>query len=478
MRSLRRAPSIALALLVAAFACAQLFPTTSSSFSATASNTGNTVTAAADWVGPTVTATVLQKSTGGTVDTIKQGATFYVYANATDSGNPASGVASVTASVTNIATVATAAMTSGSWSVGGTTYGWRSAALTAKATLATGSYSWSATATDANSNTGSATTDTIAVDNAAFDGDNITFTDTGTVNKLTTGDILHFVYTKAVDPESVVSGWDGSSTSVKVAVYDAAVYATASDLVAIGNTALTAQIPLGTWYLGGDFISASQTTIFNATMVANGSDVAVTLGTVASNSGALKTVSAPTLGTWTVMATVTDGAGNAASNNTYTQFGATSYTATNKTGGTAGRAELGDTLNFAFNKTPSASSILSGWSGSSTSVTVKITDKSVAGTTSDTVAVYDTSGNLLPLGTVVTGGDYVNTGYTVSFSSSTMVRSGGTITVTLGSPSPAQTRTDTAGHKPVWTPDDATTDAFGAGSSTIPYTPASNVVEF
>lgn len=478
MRRFRRAPGITLALLVAAFAGAQFFPATSSSFSGDTSNSGNTVSAAADWVGPTVTATVLQKSTGGTVDAVRQGATFYVYANATDSGNPASGVASVTASVGTIATVSSAAMTSGSWTVGGTTYGWRSALLTAKSPLASGSYSWSAGATDSGGNAGSATSDSVSVDNTSFDGDNLTYTDNGTVNKLDTGDVLRFVYTKGVDPNSIVAGWDGTATTVKAAVYDAAVYGTASDLVAVGNTALTVQIPVGTWYLGGDYINASQTTIFNATMAASGSDVVVTLGTVASNSSALKTASLPALGSWTVMAGATDGAGNAATNSTYTQFGATGFTAANKTGGTAGRAEQGDTISFVYNRTPSASSILSGWSGSSTSVTVKLIDKSVTGAASDTLAVYSTGGTLLGLGNVVTGGDFVNSGYTVSFASSTMVRSGGTITITLGSPSPAQTRTDSGGRKPVWTPDDTATDALGAGSSVIPYTPASTGVEF
>src|SRR4051812_41078332 len=202
----RRTLRVCLAAIVALVALAQFLPGTSSSFTAATSNSGNSATAAPDWTGPTVSASKIQKSEGGITSTIRQGGTFYVYANVSDTGNPASGVASVTASVDNIATVATASMTSGSYTVGGTSYGYRTALLTAKSTLTSGSYSYSISGTDAASNAGSAASASVTVDNTAFDGDNFVWTDNGITGKFEASDIVRFVFDKTVDTTSVVSG--------------------------------------------------------------------------------------------------------------------------------------------------------------------------------------------------------------------------------------------------------------------------------
>src|SRR3954468_17365774 len=144
-----RAARIELAALAALFACAQFLPATSSSFSATTSLSGNSLAAGPDWAPPTVTATAIQKTAGGLYDnSIKQGGTFYVYANVTDTGNPSSGISTVTASVANVATVSSAALTAGSYTVNGTSYNYRSGSLTAKNPLTTNSYSYSVSATD------------------------------------------------------------------------------------------------------------------------------------------------------------------------------------------------------------------------------------------------------------------------------------------------------------------------------------------
>ncbi len=86
-----------------------------------------------DSVAPTVTAAAIAKTQGGTAGFVKQGGTYYVYANVTDGG---SGVATVTANVSTVTTGQTAAaLSSGSFVVGGVTYNYRSAQLTANATL-------------------------------------------------------------------------------------------------------------------------------------------------------------------------------------------------------------------------------------------------------------------------------------------------------------------------------------------------------
>ncbi len=70
---------------------------------------------------------------------IRQGGPYYVYANVTDGGSPASGVASVTADVSSITSGQTAVMlSSGAYSSEGVSYDFRSAALTANASLTQG----------------------------------------------------------------------------------------------------------------------------------------------------------------------------------------------------------------------------------------------------------------------------------------------------------------------------------------------------
>src|SRR5439155_4770 len=76
---------------------------------------------------------------------IRQGGTYYVYGNLSDG----TGVDSVTANASNITSGQTnVSLTSGSYTVGGVTYGWRSASLTASSSLAAGSTTYSVTAAD------------------------------------------------------------------------------------------------------------------------------------------------------------------------------------------------------------------------------------------------------------------------------------------------------------------------------------------
>src|SRR5437667_12786128 len=81
----------------------------------------NAFSTVADWVEPTTSSSVVGKTAGGTVGFIKQGGTYYVYANVTDGGNPPSGVQTVTAKVRSLTTVSTSvAMLSCSYTAGST----------------------------------------------------------------------------------------------------------------------------------------------------------------------------------------------------------------------------------------------------------------------------------------------------------------------------------------------------------------------
>jgi hypothetical protein len=122
----------------------------------------------------------------------------------------------------------------------------------------------------------------------------------------------------------------------------------------------------------------------------------------------------------------------------------TDIQATNAAGGIAGRPGTGDVIALTFAEPVRPASILAGWTGAGTTVTVRLTNGSP-----DAFTVYDAANAaLLPLGTFRSGQDY--TAVSRRFSSSTMVMSGSTITITLGAPN-AATRTGSATSTLTWT---------------------------
>ena len=133
----------------------------------------NIITADPDWTAPTIDRTVIAKSTGYLANYVKQDGTYYVYANVTDTGNPASGMvgppvgtvrtdeSAITSGQNNVALVA------GSYSVNGQTYNYRTAIQTATNPLGAGAKTYSLTPTDSNGNTLLTTGFPVTVDNTA-----------------------------------------------------------------------------------------------------------------------------------------------------------------------------------------------------------------------------------------------------------------------------------------------------------------------
>jgi hypothetical protein len=291
-------------------------------FTSTAPNAGNSITAAADFRAPSASATTLAKTSGGTVGQIKKGGTYYVYANVSDTGNPASGVATVTANVSSITSGSTAvALSAGSFTAGGISYNRRSAALTAAADLAAGSYSYSLTVTDAAGNSKTQSGYSVVVDNTAPAG-----TDAQTVNGATNGlaeagDKISFSFSKAIDPNSILSGWSGAATNVVVRLNNGS--GSSNDTLAIYNATNAAQLPLGSVNLGRtDYTAAGITfgaTGTASTMTMSGNVVTVTFGT---QSAAATSAAATGTMIWTPSASATDPAGNATSTTAVTESGA------------------------------------------------------------------------------------------------------------------------------------------------------------
>src|SRR6185312_10786827 len=90
------------------------------------------------------------------------------YANATDAGNPASGVGTVTADVSNISSGSNAVpLSAGSYTVGGVTYAYASAELTASSPITEGAKSYTVSATDNAANASAPASFNVTVDNGA-----------------------------------------------------------------------------------------------------------------------------------------------------------------------------------------------------------------------------------------------------------------------------------------------------------------------
>ena len=283
---------------------------------------GDTTNAAVTVNRPTVATAVIAKTAGGDSGAIKQGGTYYVYANVTGSGTPPAGLGSLTTDVSAITTSQTAAaLTSGSYTIGGQSYNHRSAQLTAKSSLSAGTSSFTVKLTD-SAGTATTTSYSVTVDNTAPHASNIQTANVsgGTIGKPETGDTMTFTFSEPIDPDTVLSGWDGSSQSVIVAILDGG--SSGDDKLEVLNASTLATLPFGTVDLGRkDYVT--KTTAFGATgtassMVLSASTITVTLGTPNATTG---TAAATGTLSWTPSSAVTDHAGNAMSTSSVNESG-------------------------------------------------------------------------------------------------------------------------------------------------------------
>lgn len=283
---------------------------TRAAFRATTTSTAS-FGAAADWVAPSASA-IIVKSSGGGGGAIRSTASYHVYANLTESGNPPSGVSSVTANVGSVTAGQTAVtLTSGSYSVLGVSYSHRSAALTSDA-LADGSYGYTVSSTD---RAGNARTQSfsVAIDTRAPTNIDVQASNGGaTPGRLEAGDQLSLVYDEQMDPPSILAGWTGASTNVVVRVADHG----GSDKLTIWNAGNASQLPFGTIDLARkDYVTADVTfgaTGTASTMTRSGSSILIRLGTPSSTTAITTAAAAGTL-SWSASNGPTDHAGNACS---------------------------------------------------------------------------------------------------------------------------------------------------------------------
>ncbi|HMJ01765.1 MAG TPA: hypothetical protein VK506_02420 [Conexibacter sp.] len=323
-----------LSLLAAAGACllalalaGSAVPWTTSSFTASVTNAGNSFAAAAVNTAPDVTAAAIGKSSGGAVGSVRRSGTFYVYANATDDR----GVSMLRATLTNLTGSSTAVtLSAGSWRAGGVSYGWRSAALTASSSLSNGAKSFTVTATDAagltDTFTGSVTADStspsarsIATTNKAG----------GIAGRAEQGDTAVVAFTEAIDSDSLVDGWDGTALDVQVAIVDGG--GSSNDLLRVYDEDTLdpdGYLPIGTIDLRrSDFVMSGSPAVFGlatasgtaSRIVLSGATLTITLGSL--DLGSSNTSSGNAVERYTPVSTITDVAGNASGTSTVSASG-------------------------------------------------------------------------------------------------------------------------------------------------------------
>jgi hypothetical protein len=264
----------------------------------------------ADTLPPVVSSTVIAKTSQYVPGFVRQGGTYYVYANVGDAGCAPSGIATVTANVSTLTTGSVAVpLVAGSFSVGGVAYNRRSASITANAVLAAGAKAFSITSTDIATNSQTQSGYSVTVDNSAPAASDVQAANGGAIaGKPEAGDTITLTYSEIIDPESVLAGWTGAATNVVVRIATAG----GGDLVTIRNAANSAQLPLGQVDLAGtQYVTTDRD--FGATgtassMVQSGASITITLGTP---SGATGTQGPTKTMAWTPSATATDRADNA-----------------------------------------------------------------------------------------------------------------------------------------------------------------------
>jgi len=291
---------------------------TYASFSAATFN-GNSITADPDWTAPLASGSVIAGVGNPTPGYIHQGGDYYVYAAVTDSGNPPSGVASVTADVSRITTGQTAApLTAGSWTVGGVAYDYRSALLTADASLVPGAKPYSLTMSDVRLNSTTQGGFVVTVDNSAPAGSDIqTANHAFTVGHAEANDTITFTYTETIDPQTIMSGWDGTATTVTVRLLD---NLGGRDSIQVYDAANSTLLNLGTVNLGDNqYVKKGNAIFTGSTMAQSGSSIVITLGVP--GGGDLQTVTAAANMVWTPSALAMDFAGNPCSITAVTESG-------------------------------------------------------------------------------------------------------------------------------------------------------------
>jgi hypothetical protein len=262
------------------------------SFTGSAQNSGGSFATASDWVAPSVTLTAPASGAltsdntpdlsgaAGNASGDSVTVTVRIYSGSAATGTPVQTL--------------TPTRSGGAWTATATT-------------LADGIYTARASQSDGSANTGTSAASTFTVDATKPTATSITAANKGgagtTAGKLDSGDTITFAYSEAVDPTSVLNGWNGASTAVRVRFTAGLPNDTFTVLDSSGGTT----VKLGSVTTNGDYVTLS--TNITATMArsAGGTAIVVTLGTPSNVS--LTAVGAKNM-SWSVVTGIKDLAGN------------------------------------------------------------------------------------------------------------------------------------------------------------------------
>jgi hypothetical protein len=205
---------------------------------------------------------------------------------------------------TNTVTPATKAATTG---VG--TLSWTGVST---ATLNQGTITFTAWVTTSTATTSPNRTNTYTKDTVAPTASDIQTTNVGggTIGRMDTGDTVVYTFSEAMDPNSLLAGWNGSSTSVTVAESNSG----GNDTFSITG------VNDGTVNMHANYISGN-ISFTSSTLVMSGATMTATLGTC-SNASKLITNSTAANMTWAPTGSAKDLAGNTVSTASHTESGA------------------------------------------------------------------------------------------------------------------------------------------------------------
>jgi chitinase len=147
--------------------------------------------------------------------------------------------------------------------------------------LADGS-SWelTAVATDALGRSTTSAIYTSVVNSTGPTGTDVQSTNGGTDDRLDSGDRVIFSFSAQIAPASILPGWNGTSTAIRVRVNDSGT-SDSMELYDSTNTTPLNLLASGTaLMINGDHVSAAS--LFNATIARSGTTVTVTIGSLIS----------------------------------------------------------------------------------------------------------------------------------------------------------------------------------------------------
>jgi hypothetical protein len=276
-------------LLAAVLAAAAAVQGSQATFTASATNAGSSLTTKSNFP-PDVTLTApAAGATTGSLPTLSGAA-------GSNTGDSSTVVVKIYSGSSTAGTVVQTRNVTRS----GATWTW-----TLTTALASGTYTAQATQTDTSIQTGASEAVTFTADATKPTAVSVVAANKagGTAGKIENGDTITFTYSEAIDPASVLSGWNGASTAVRVRFTNSA----AGDTFAIRASGPVAIATLGSVATTGDYVSATSDVLATMERSADGASVVVTLGTP--STAQATAVTAKNM-SWTLGAGIKDLVGN------------------------------------------------------------------------------------------------------------------------------------------------------------------------